>query len=382
MRANQGSPETATTPGRRFYEPELDALRFFAFLAVFYVHSAPSGYAQLGRYGSLLPGLLLAVRNASAFGLCMFFLLSSYLITKLLSLEQAATGSIHLKSFYVRRVLRIWPLYLGFVALMWLLGRYQVFDPVETGQLLAFLLFAGNFYTARHGFSYNPIMPLWSISIEEQFYFVWPTLAKFGMRPLKWAAWVVLAAAVPAAWWIHRSSGDVPREMFTSSFVEFQFFALGALLALKFPSAGPRYSLGSRLGLLALGCAALLVASGPLHINDSGQTPLPWPLLSLGYEIMALGIVLIFLSVLGIDGRFVPNSLRYLGKISFGLYVFHFMSLRVCQNISKHYGMPTGFRFFGAALMTLALAALSYQFFEKPFLKLKSRFTFVKSRTA
>lgn len=88
----------------RFYRPELDVLRFFAFLAVL-IHHGP--YA---------PGVPNLFRRMGGFGLSMFFLLSSFLITELLVREREQTKTVNWKAFFVRRALRIWPLY--FAALM------------------------------------------------------------------------------------------------------------------------------------------------------------------------------------------------------------------------------------------------------------------------
>lgn len=170
---------TETRAGTRFYEPELDVLRFCAFVGVFCFHAIPSDYSGLvSRFGAFIPGLLLAIRSSLSFGVCMFFLLSSYLITKLLIIERESTGSIHLRAFYLRRILRIWPLYLLFLTAMWILSRFHIFYPIEPGRMLALLFFAGNIYCGLFGFTYNPILPLWTISIEEQFYIAWPPLVR------------------------------------------------------------------------------------------------------------------------------------------------------------------------------------------------------------
>src|SRR6185437_4348697 len=114
----------ASTPGvaekaraGRFYSPELDALRFFAFLGVFVFHAAPRTmdfYATAG-FPAWLSKILISTFGAGAYGVDLFFALSAYLITSLLLRERATTGKLDLRSFYVRRILRIWPLYLGFV---------------------------------------------------------------------------------------------------------------------------------------------------------------------------------------------------------------------------------------------------------------------------
>src|ERR1700748_1439510 len=91
----------------RIYRPELDVLRFVAFLLVFFFHVTP---AATGHH-SLVGQVLLSLRDCGAFGVCIFFVLSSFLITELLIREKDATGSVHFKAFYLRRILRIWPLY-------------------------------------------------------------------------------------------------------------------------------------------------------------------------------------------------------------------------------------------------------------------------------
>ena len=99
---------------RNFYRPELDLLRFVAFLLVFLSH---------GLWADLSP-VTLAISKAGVSGLALFFLLSSYLITELLLREHASTGTVHLKAFYLRRVLRIWPLYLLALLMATVLARF------------------------------------------------------------------------------------------------------------------------------------------------------------------------------------------------------------------------------------------------------------------
>jgi peptidoglycan/LPS O-acetylase OafA/YrhL len=110
-------------PKSQYYRPELDLLRFAAFFFVFSTHGPrlqdPPG-SPLWRH--LLATTQQAFAGAGVYGLCLFFFLSSYLITEILLREREQTGSVHLKSFYVRRVLRIWPLYYLGVALAIAIG--------------------------------------------------------------------------------------------------------------------------------------------------------------------------------------------------------------------------------------------------------------------
>ena len=104
-------------------------------------------------------------------------------------------------------------------------------------------------------------------------------------------------------------------------------------------------------------------------------------LFTLGYVLTAIGTTLIFLAFRGAGTqRRIPPSLLYLGKISFGLYVFHELALQVSKTIADHFNIHYGFRTIAAAAITFALAALSYRYFERPFLVLKGRFAIVRSR--
>src|SRR5215467_6179305 len=139
-------PLAAAAPARaeRFYRPELDVLRFFAFLGVFIFHAAPRTmdfYDRAG-YPHWLSSLLIPTFGAGAYGVDLFFALSAYLITSLLLREREAAGKLDLRSFYVRRILRIWPLYLSFVAFaaitaMFLPGQKHCRDCCERGWFCA-----------------------------------------------------------------------------------------------------------------------------------------------------------------------------------------------------------------------------------------------------
>src|SRR5690349_18798650 len=110
-------PTTASASKERFYSPELDTLRFFAFLGVFIFHSAPRtpGFYAAAGCPAWLSHVLISIFGAGAYGVDLFFALSAYLITSLLLREREATGKLDVRGFYLRRILRIWPLYLSFV---------------------------------------------------------------------------------------------------------------------------------------------------------------------------------------------------------------------------------------------------------------------------
>ena len=102
---------------RRFYQPELDGLRFYAFLGVFVCHSLPLDAAFYHSLHLPMPWLWGAVAVSGASGVDLFFALSAFLITSLLLRERQETGGLSLRLFYIRRILRIWPLYFLVIAM-------------------------------------------------------------------------------------------------------------------------------------------------------------------------------------------------------------------------------------------------------------------------
>ncbi|MBV8729460.1 MAG: acyltransferase [Acidobacteriia bacterium] len=167
----------------RFYRPELDGLRFFAFFCVLLRHGAP-----IPTFAGPL------IQQCGSFGLSLFFFLSAFLITELLIRERENTGTVHLKAFYIRRILRIWPLYYVAVALAVIVGRIWP-DPFWIGKfrLFSMLFFFMNWVPQ---IMYGPFTPLWSISVEEQFYAIWPAVASRGIRMLKIASFVLIADSI------------------------------------------------------------------------------------------------------------------------------------------------------------------------------------------
>jgi peptidoglycan/LPS O-acetylase OafA/YrhL len=163
----------------RYYRPELDLLRFIAFMMVFMVHRMDFIPIDAAQHPWLYNVCLLG-----DLGVPVFFLLSAFLITELLFRERDETGTIQLRAFYMRRILRIWPLYfLVFYGLV-VLTRFVPFAGAkDPGAWLAFTFFAGNWWICWHGWvPAYPVNPLWSISVEEQFYIAIPIIALLGQR--------------------------------------------------------------------------------------------------------------------------------------------------------------------------------------------------------
>lgn len=376
-------PSATTSPARaeRFYRPELDALRFFAFLGVFIFHAAPRTmdfYIAAG-YPHWLSSLLISIFGAGAYGVDLFFALSAYLITSLLLRERAAIGALDLRGFYVRRILRIWPLYLAFVAFAAITAKVLPGQVLPMRYVVGYSLLAGNWIYAFYGLPASFATPLWTVSIEEQFYLAWPlALRKATVRTM--AAMALGLVVIANAWrvWLAISAAPVERIEY-NTFTRLDPIAFGILIALfghKLPSL-------TRLQRVVLLCGgvATWIAVFAFTVTGNAPTVTTWRM-ALGHPFTALASVAVLLSALGSQNRFLRNpTLLYLGKISYGLYVLHefahFCAMRLVP-ASTPAGVG-GQSVVGLAL-TIVLAAASYRWLESPFLRLKERFAHVQSR--
>jgi peptidoglycan/LPS O-acetylase OafA/YrhL len=400
----------------RYYRPELDALRFFAFATVFMRHApwrshAPTISNQIGitasrpsiphqsslavidttealsRSQTFVQSLRLgAIHEACAFGLCIFFLLSSYLIVTILLRERDSTGTVSLSSFAARRVLRIWPLYFFILASAYVLGRFHPEVSIHSKALLAFSFLLGNLYILKHGWVLDTINPLWSLSIEEQFYLVIPGLTRAGgRRALTIICWLTLAFSYILLIWLgHRHSISLVG-VWANSFVQFQFFAAGGLIALAHSRGRLSLSTWARLGLVVAGCIMWYIASARFGLQTfRPSTPAQ---LVAGYLFLLSGTVAIFLAVLDADIK-IPKIIIYLGKISYGLYLFHQLFLwTIFDSESSRPSLVFLRNHIAVGVLlaltaTIAAASLSYHFFERPILLFKARFETVKTRVA
>lgn len=360
-------PAQVRKGAKSFYHPELDVLRFAAFCGVFLTHTFESH-----RLPRVLAELIRNVASAGMFGVTLFFLLSSYLITTLLLREFNTTGRLDLKSFYIRRSLRIWPLYFFFLALCILVLPALGWPPFSTIQKISFSLFAANWSMMFLGIPSGPAASLWSVSVEEQFYLFWPLgLALFGVGRIRKMAFVLLAiATLTRCALVHCHNLAF---VWINTLVQLDPIAVGALLAYAFRNGLPEIPSPIRTLLVLAGIALPIAALA--YCGNWG-----WGML-LTYPAATLGAAAILTGTLSHSpARWLRGGpLVYLGKISYGLYVYHSLMVEVATKVFIHSRVLVALSAFGA---TVAAAALSYQLLERPFLRLKHRFEHIRSRPA
>jgi peptidoglycan/LPS O-acetylase OafA/YrhL len=425
------SLQSSRSLAERFYHPELDVLRFFAFFMAFVHHSLPHHadfYTAMG-VAPALAYFLAGLGATGAFGVNLFFLLSSYLITELLIRERLRFGHVDLRAFYVRRVLRIWPLYFAFLGFAWILQWYVPTQHIGWRAGLAFVFLSGNWWVVFVGFPASVIFPLWSLSCEEQFYIVWPALMRrLSERGMILAAAAMLVMANLTRWYLAvRHTWE--SKLWTNTFVQLDGIALGILLAVLLAGRMPRLAKRQRMALFAAGVVCFAIAANYFRVKDD---PLTVSRVLLGYFTMAVGAIAVFVASLGALGHrsgatpaprrahlpavgegdtaaaafavapapeaaqparrwalpswrtWLLNPLIYLGRISYGLYVFHVLGLMITDYTIPHQTSSLGrylFRDAVAFALATLFASISYRWLETPFLALKQRFfTHILSR--
>lgn len=370
------------------YFPGLNGVRSFAVFIVVFLHI--ESFKQRAGYSSLFDFDFLKdyIEYLGYHGVLIFFVLSGFLITYLLLSEKDKTATINIPKFYIRRILRIWPLYflilfLGFFILP------HVFSPnyftIKTqpdffNKLISCILFIPNYVLFKYGSIFS-IGILWSIGAEEQFYLVWPNLIKRIKRQnlLKvMTGLLVLIVFVKAICYylIHKNI------LYKIAFIVFNFLPFDAMIIggitalLYFDYKDKIGFLFNRkvqifLLLLLIIVYAILPEKGP--IANIIFCPI--------YAILILNISIGKDSIIKAD----HPILIFLGTISYGIYIYHSLFIAVSifiiekMNLSFNTTMANTLLYFLSFSLTIVVSSISYKYLEKPFLKLKTRFMIVKS---
>ena len=207
-----------SSPGTpNIYFPNLNGVRFVAAMAVVIHHVVQ--FQQFFDPSFEIRGAA-SIDLMGPLGVVLFFVLSGFLITYLLLTEQATTGRIAVKEFYIRRVLRIWPLYylivlLGLVILPRIdfLAVPVLTDNISRHYALRVFLYVAFLPNVASALSPIPFASqAWSVGVEEQFYLIWPNLLRWVRRPIPALLGVIvayLAIRAPLEWVAARSSSKV-----------------------------------------------------------------------------------------------------------------------------------------------------------------------------
>lgn len=353
------------------YVPALDGLRAFAVLAVIVYHMG-LGWA---------PGGLM--------GVTVFFVISGYLINGLLVAEREQTGTISLTSFWMRRIRRLFPaIFLSVVgtAALCTIFDHTLLDKMRP-DIAPSLLFFNNWWQIFRDLSYfeqagnpSPLTHFWSLSIEEQFYVVWPLLLllmyKLGAKKQTMSRVVLVLAAVSALEMalLYDPQGD-PSRIYYGTDTRAMSLLIGVWLAFMWPSAafGEEPSVDKRntatwIGFNVAGVAALagLVA---IVVFTNGFSAFPYR----GGILLTSVLSAVLIAALAVPKTWVARlfeltPLVWIGKRSYGMYLWHFPILLLTTNVNSTTGVPWWMRIVQIALVFI-ISELSFRFVEDPIRK-------------
>ena len=325
------------------YRPEVDGLRALAVLPVLIYHLSGGGY--------LAGGFL---------GVDVFFVISGYLITRILVRDLAGSERNALRAFWGRRIRRIFPLvgvvvFSTTVAAWFLLAPKALREYIGSGFAATFS-YSNLFFWSEDSYiseasATKPLLHTWSLAVEEQFYIVYPVLLLLAFRYLRKPAvalWAVLVISLAAGVWVSGFDSSFNFYSFTSRAWE---LAAGALVAL----AAKR----SNAKLAAIGL--LLIALGYAFVQDTFWHPSPtWTLL----PVVGAALVIRYAAPDNAVGRLLASKpLVAIGLISFGIYLWHWPIIAYFNyaNLSGWWVSVV------EVLVPIALATATYFLVEKPF---------------
>jgi peptidoglycan/LPS O-acetylase OafA/YrhL len=342
-------------PLRRSSLPALDGLRAIAVLLVIGLHL---GYSRI-------PGYL---------GVLGFFVLSGFLITWLLSREFETTGAISIRNFYCRRMLRIFPAFYCYLAVYLIYAAANAI-PVARGAIASVFFYVSDFFVVFQPPANIGLEHTWSLSVEEQFYLLWPWIFRWQAgHPKRLARGLVCAMVLVQLWrpfllYILKSP---QRHVMRAFDAQCDALLAGCLLAvlLKTYPASPIW------GRLARSVYSPWAPLGALAVSFY----LFWRWralgLSIGAAVAPYALAILILQLILLSAR-APWSwlnwptLRYLGRISYPLYLYHRVTMMLGLTWAKAYPLPI--QIAAGLAITIATASLSYFLIERPFLRWKSR---------
>ena len=383
----------ASVKKEKVFFPNLDGLRFFSFFAVFLYHTYLTFFNNTA---NTHPG---AFKYISFFfsngnmGVNFFFVLSGFLITFLLIKEKEFKGTIHVPNFYVRRILRIWPLFylcvfIGFV-LFPILKQASGGTPNEIAKPIYYMVFANNF-DFMHTWPEKPdatiLSVLWSVAVEEQFYLTWPViLSLIPYRFYKYVFPVIMGLSL-----VFRSfyTGLDDHDFGVRYFHTFSLIgdmAFGGLLAYycSFDNAFRRFvTKMNRLQIAMIYLGALVVTLFRYELFNINPVTVV-----IERQVIAFFYGMIILEQCYAERSFFKmgnfNLVSKLGIYTYGLYCLHLLGFVAADIMLSKAGLnKTSFIIALAGsvialVLSIGISLASYHLYEKWFLRLKDKFAFI-----
>lgn len=402
------------------YFPNLNGLRFFAAFIVVLTHIElikqyipfstncqeqsmlvsphPIKSIMLGEIKWFSP----LITQAGGIGVNLFFVLSGFLITYLLFVEKERFGTIDVKAFYIRRILRIWPLYYLLVLLgFFVLPHFPLFSIPDQDpnvhqwfwhNLLPYLFLLPNLALSMFMLAAPNIGQLWSIGVEEQFYALWPWIVKRTKNFFNTIFWFVILLLLIKGIILYLADHSGIEGLRTLK----RFMAMLKLESMAIGAFGAWVLFEKKDTVLNLICSRWIFLLALVGIPLSVYL-IPSYLQTASYLPQAIFSLIIIVN-LAANKRYKSSLenpvLDWLGKISYGIYGYHMLVVTLVLNLAKHhwgFGVPEGILYqdltWGQNIiiyllvisLTIGISSISYLYFELPFIRKKGRSTKVIS---
>jgi peptidoglycan/LPS O-acetylase OafA/YrhL len=363
---------------RVIYLPGLNGLRAIAALAVVFSHIT----LGLGEFGlnNKISGVDLKGNakglDLAGFGVTIFFTLSGFLITYLLLKEKEKT-SVNIRNFYIRRILRIWPLYyLYFIVCLAVIFLYKI--NLSTSAIPYYI-----FLSANIPFIIGNTIPFvahyWSLGVEEQFYLFFPQIARLSNKQLYIisVSLIIILLFLKFIFWIMYRKYGILLPFLAISVTRFHTMLIGAVGAILYYKQNLRFlSISTHKIIQAISWGVIfLLAINKFHL----ASVIDGEIISVITVFLIVGQITKRNNIINLENFFFD----FIGKISYGIYVIHPLLIFIFQKYIGRFNSDSLINYIYVYLLvtstTILFAYLSYEYFEKIFLKLKSRYSTVHS---
>ncbi|MEO8413848.1 MAG: acyltransferase [Ginsengibacter sp.] len=367
--------KTRSSPGEKIkiYFPQLDSIRGMSFIAIFLFHTLRINYNYF-----FLGDFIEYLFNNLPLAIDVFFILSSFLLTYLALNEYKKRGNFSFRNYFTRRVLRIWPLYYFILMLAFILFPFAanlLHYKMTLPEPVYYIFFIANFYTMNHVFF---LRLLWTISVEEQFYLLWGFCLRFFHKNLRTI--IVLLFVTSIAFSLYAEFNGIKYYFNTLTYLfDFASGALAALLIFRNNKIVTQFGNLSKAGSIAF------YSYLPLHfilfyfLNDH-STGISNDLVGLLCRYVFILYIALFImeQMINVSRSSILEKNRFLiftGKISYGLYCFHGITIMSITLLIEHFNVDIKNWIVVLIYFTLnyVIATVSYFYLESPFLKLKEK---------
>lgn len=359
------------------YDSSIDFIRFIAFFLVFFAHFTYSGgngiTVNTGQWWNNEP--IQRVADFGGQGVTLFFSLTGFLLGRLLIREYREQGTVSIKAFYLRRIFRIWPLYFAFIGMCAVLNLFSNSATLVSSEIPYLATFTYNWGQIYGNIPGTMATITWSISVEEQIYLLFPVLFLVMAKKssTKYAIFLIISgyASVLSCLYIFETNAS----RFTLAFL------LPVGVGLLTASYEDKYFTRPKAVWNSYFISLFLILY-VLTFRDIADSSIFQSLPYVGSAFLLPALLLISRSIIGRNQNWVFKLGVYIGRRSYGCYLFHWAIWTVMVGRDIFSSEKGGFSVIGVLVgfgATILLSSFSYKYFETPFLRYRKRFQKVLS---